>query len=196
VGVNPLDSVRRAVFLDRDGVLNKAIVKGGKPFPPATTAEVELIPGVGSALALLKKRNLLLIAVSNQPDVARGTCTRGDVERINDLLSTSLPLDGFFVCFHDDVDECFCRKPRPGLFLEAAERFGVDLAASFAIGDRWRDVEAAANAGVQSVFIDYGYSERTSTAIPDAIVTNVMAGCCWIVDQVSSPCVTAGSTGR
>ncbi len=152
--------MRRAVFLDRDGVLNRAVVRDGKPYPPAGLDEVEILPGVAPALARLKRAGFLLVVVSNQPDVARGTTSLEQVEAINSRLAESLPIDEFRLCCHDDKDECACRKPRPGLILEAAARHQVDLASSFMVGDRWRDVEAGRRAGCQTVFLDFGYQER------------------------------------
>jgi D-glycero-D-manno-heptose 1,7-bisphosphate phosphatase len=186
VGVSSVERLRRAVFLDRDGVLNKAIVREGRPFPPASAAEVELVEGIEAALALLKQHGFALIVVSNQPDVARGATSLSDVESINATLAAALPVDEFFVCYHDDTDECACRKPKPGLYFDAARKWQIDRPSSFAIGDRWRDVDSAAKAGVRPVFLDYGYAERRPTVTPGAIVTNVMDGAQWIVANSSS----------
>jgi D-glycero-D-manno-heptose 1,7-bisphosphate phosphatase len=150
---------RRAVFLDRDGVVNAAVVRDGKPYPPSSVAEVRILPGVADALARLKSAGFLLIVVSNQPDVARGTTPRARVEAINAALADALPIDEFRTCFHDDGDACACRKPRPGLLLDAASRWHIDLARSFMVGDRWRDIDAGRRAGCRTVFIDYGYAE-------------------------------------
>jgi len=149
----------RAVFLDRDGVINRAVVRGGKPFPPAGLGELEILPDVREALDQLKAAGFVLVVVSNQPDVARGTTARETVEAINAKLAESLPLDDFRMCYHDDADGCDCRKPRPGLLLTAARDHGVNLGASFMVGDRWRDIEAGRSAGCTTLFIDYGYDE-------------------------------------
>lgn len=149
----------RAVFLDRDGVLNRAMVRDGKPFPPSSVAEVEILPGVPEALRRLKTAGFMLIVVSNQPDVARGTTPRETVEAINAYLASRLPIDRFIMCY-DDGDFADCRKPRPGMLLAGAAEFDVDLGASYMIGDRWRDIDAGIAAGCKTVFIDYGYSER------------------------------------
>jgi D-glycero-D-manno-heptose 1,7-bisphosphate phosphatase len=151
---------RRAVFLDRDGVINKAIVREGKPYPPADLTELEIPPRVREALAQLKAAGFILIVVSNQPDVARGTTRRSTVEAINSALGKTLPIDEFVICCHDSGDGCHCRKPQPGMLLDSAEKWAIDLPASFMVGDRWRDVEAGQRAGCKTVFIDYGYDER------------------------------------
>jgi len=152
--------LRRAVFLDRDGVLNKAFVRGGKPYPPQTVAEVEILPGVPDALERLRKAGFLNVVVTNQPDVATGKQRREVVEQINALLQKKMPIDAIRVCFHDDAANCACRKPKPGMLLEAAQELGIDLKASFLVGDRWRDIEAGQAAGCKGYFIDYGYSEK------------------------------------
>jgi len=150
----------RAVFLDRDGVINRAVVRDGKPYPPANLAEMEILPGVEDALRLLKAAGYLLIVVTNQPDVARGTTPRETVEKINDFLRSALPVDDFRTCYHDSGDGCDCRKPLPGALLAAARQYAIDLPTSFMVGDRWRDIEAGEKAGCKTIFIDYGYNEK------------------------------------
>ena len=119
---------RPAVFLDRDGVINEAVVRAGKPYPPATAADVRIVPQAKEALERLRTEGFLLIVVSNQPDVGRGTQSGGTVEEINRLLQDALPLDEIVICPHDDADGCACRKPKPGMILDAARKHGVDLA--------------------------------------------------------------------
>lgn len=152
--------MKRAVFLDRDGVINKAVVRDGKPYPPANVSELEILPGVEDALVKLGQAGYLRIVVTNQPDVARGTTTKEAVEEINDFLASRLPLDDFRTCYHDSADRCGCRKPQPGALLSAARMHGIDLEKSFMVGDRWRDVEAGQRAGCRTCFIDYGYAEK------------------------------------
>lgn len=150
----------RAVFLDRDGVINRAEVREGKPYPPNNLAMVELLPGVPAALQALHAAGWMLIVVSNQPDVARGTTSRAVVEAINKHLDQTLPIDEFRTCFHDSGDGCNCRKPLPGALLAAAHDHDIDLGRSFMVGDRWRDVEAGKRAGCRTIFIDYDYAEK------------------------------------
>src|SRR6186997_375057 len=150
--------MRRAVFLDRDGVLNEAVVREGKPYPPQSDTEVVMMANAPAALAALEALGFFLVVVTNQPDVARGTQTRAMVDAINNLLRERLPLDAFYVCDHDG-DGCHCRKPKPGMLLDAARDHGIDLASSYLIGDRYRDIEAGQAAGVASIWIDRGYRE-------------------------------------
>jgi D-glycero-D-manno-heptose 1,7-bisphosphate phosphatase len=148
-----------AVFLDRDGVLNAAVVVDGHPHPPRDADEMTLLPGVEEACARLREAGFTLVCVTNQPDIARGTTTAAAVAAINERLQGRLGLDAVAVCPHDDVDGCDCRKPKPGLILEAAVRLGLDLARSVVVGDRWRDIEAGRAAGCATVLIDHAYDE-------------------------------------
>jgi D-glycero-D-manno-heptose 1,7-bisphosphate phosphatase len=178
---------RRAVFLDRDGVLNRAVVRDGKPYPPQTVAEVEMMPEAPECLARLKAAGFLLLVVTNQPDVARGTQTRETVESINASLAARMPIDGFYVCYHDSADGCHCRKPKPGLLTDAAAEHSIDLAASFMIGDRYRDVEAAQAAGCISVWIDYGYAEREPHRPADTRVHSLSEATDYILKKTTEP---------
>jgi D-glycero-D-manno-heptose 1,7-bisphosphate phosphatase len=179
VGIGPL----KAVFLDRDGVLNRAILRKGKPHPPDTVEELEILPDVPEALAALKAGGFLLLVVTNQPDVARGTQQRSVVEAIHSTLAAALPIDDFFVCYHDDRDGCDCRKPKPGLMVQAAAKYGIDLGASYLIGDRWRDIDAGRAAGCRAIWIDRGYSERGPSEPPAARVNSCLEAARWILDQ-------------
>jgi len=173
----------RAVFLDRDGVLNKAVVRDGRPYPPASVSELEVLRGVPEGLASLKEMGFLLIVVTNQPDVGRGTQTREAVEAIHAALQRTLPIDDFFTCYHDDADHCDCRKPLPGLILQAAAKHAIDLSQSFMIGDRWRDIESGVSAGCETIWIDYGYSEQGPLVAPDARVICFSDAARWISEQ-------------
>jgi D-glycero-D-manno-heptose 1,7-bisphosphate phosphatase len=156
--------MRRAVFLDRDGVVNRAVLRNGKPYPPATAAEMRLLPGVREACSKLREAGFALILVTNQPDIARGLVSAEQVSEMNGRLQRFLRLDGVGVCPHDDAARCACRKPQPGLLLEAARVWNIDLESSFVVGDRWRDIEAGHRAGCRPIFVDYGYAEQRPTA--------------------------------
>jgi D-glycero-D-manno-heptose 1,7-bisphosphate phosphatase len=182
VGVDGGDAVKnKVVFLDRDGVLNQAVVRHGKPYPPANAAELVFTPNAKEALQELKAQGFLLLVVTNQPDVAKGITTRAAVEEINRKLASELPVDDVFVCYHQDSDHCDCRKPKPGMILQGARKHNVDLAESFMVGDRWRDVEAGQNAGCRTVFIDGGYEERQPARPADATVHSLKEVADWIL---------------
>jgi D-glycero-D-manno-heptose 1,7-bisphosphate phosphatase len=182
----PTGARRPAVFLDRDGVLNRAVVVDGTPRAPRSAAELEVIPSAVEACAQLRAAGYVLVVVTNQPDVARGTDTLESVEAINREVGRQTGVHEFEVCFHDDADDCDCRKPRPGMLTRATARLDLDLARSFMVGDRWRDVEAGQRAGCGTVFVDRRYSERQPDrpdvvvgelveAVPRMIAANVLA---------------------
>jgi D-sedoheptulose 7-phosphate isomerase len=180
---NPTKAAGRAVFLDRDGVLNRSILRHGKPHPPASLAELQVTPGAKQALDSLKANGYKLLVVTNQPDIARRITTPKTVEEINQRIASVLPLDDIFVCAHADEDHCECRKPKPGMLKDAAHRHNVDLAASFMVGDRWRDVEAGQNAGCRTILIDDGYEEREPVRPPDARVKSLPEAVDWILER-------------
>ena len=151
--------MRTAVFLDRDGVITRPLVREGKPYPPGRLEEMELLPGVREALRALRQAGYCLVVVTNQPDVARGTTSRAEVDAINRRLQSTLPLDAIRMCVHDDQDRCDCRKPLPGLITQAARELDIDCATSSLVGDRWRDIEAGRRAGCKTYFIDHAYEE-------------------------------------
>lgn len=172
--------MRPAVFLDRDGVLNRTFVRGNVSHPPQTLAEFELLPGVEAATRKLAEAGFPLVVVTNQPDVARGIQSRAIVEEMNEVLRRTLPVLDVLTCYHDCADDCVCRKPRPGMLLDAAERWRLDLARSLMVGDRWSDVEAGQAAGCRAVLIVTPLSglERCK---PDYCVSSLAEAADWIL---------------
>ena len=170
-----------AVFLDRDGVINRPIIRGDRPYPPGSLDELETYPDAASSLRRLQVAGYALVVVTNQPDVARGLQQAEVVHEINRELRKRVELTALYVCFHDDADGCQCRKPAPGLLFDAAHDLGLDLSRSFMVGDRWRDVEAGRRAGCRTVFIDRRYSER-SPQDADVVTTSLAEAVSWIED--------------
>jgi D-glycero-D-manno-heptose 1,7-bisphosphate phosphatase len=154
-----------AVFLDRDGVLTRAFAVDGRPYPPRSLAALEILDEAVASCRLLREAGFKLICVTNQPDVARGLLSPNELARINTAVAARVGLDAVRVCPHDDEDRCRCRKPKPGLLVDAAAEFRLDLERSYMVGDRWRDVDAGVAAGCRSIFIDRGYAERQPTAM-------------------------------
>jgi D-glycero-D-manno-heptose 1,7-bisphosphate phosphatase len=178
---------RRAVFVDRDGVLIAAPVLNGLPYSPRTAEEVEVLPGVIEACQAVREAGLVLVVVTNQPDVARGSQTLAAVEAVNERLREQVVVDEIVVCPHDDADDCDCRKPRPGMLIDTAWRRNIDLGQSFMVGDRWRDVGAGRNAGCAVVFVDRGYHERLPEPA-DAVVADLPAAVDWILSAHGKVC--------
>jgi D-glycero-D-manno-heptose 1,7-bisphosphate phosphatase len=174
----------RAVFVDRDGVLNRAVVRDGRPYPPAGLEALEILPGVPAAVRRLCDAGFLVIGATNQPDVARGTQCREVVEAMNARLLAAMPITAILVSY-EDADDCPRRKPNPGLLLEAATTYGINLPASFMVGDRWRDVEAGRRAGCQTVFLDLGYTERPPEPAADHTAADLPAAVDWILSQTT-----------
>lgn len=172
---------QRAVFLDRDGVLNKSVVRDGKPYSPLTLDEMEIPADAADALHKLKAAGYLLICVTNQPEVARGKQTKQMVDALNAKVQHALPLDEISVCWHDDPDNCDCRKPKSGLLLQAAQKHNIDLAASFMIGDRWRDVAAGHGAGCKTILIEHNYAEEWKAPPPDHVAATLTDAAQWIL---------------
>ena len=166
------DVMARAVFLDRDGVINRAVVREGRPFAPTSMHEVEFLPGVAEALEALRRADFRIIVVTNQPDVATGLQRRETVEAIHARMRATFPIDDIKVCYHADQDGCPCRKPKPGLLVEAARQGSLDLTRSVMVGDRWRDIEAGKAAGCKTILVGGGYAERPAEG-PDAVVASL-----------------------
>ena len=151
--------MKKAVFLDRDGVVNKAFIRNGLPTPPISLNELEILPGVKESILRLKKLNYICLLVTNQPDVSRGKIEKKNVIEMNNFLKKEIELDDIFACYHDDKDNCKCRKPKPGMIIQASNKWDIDVRKSFMIGDRWRDIQAGINAGCKTFFIDNNYNE-------------------------------------
>lgn len=163
---------RRAVFLDRDGVLNAAYVRDGVPIPPRSIDEFRVLDGVPEACAALREAGWLLVVVSNQPDIARGQTGAAQVAEINARLRASVSLDEVIICPHEEKDGCTCRKPRDGMLRDAARRWDISLPHSFMVGDRWRDIGAGRRAGCRTILVDRDYEEGCVEQ-PDYVVRDL-----------------------
>jgi D-glycero-D-manno-heptose 1,7-bisphosphate phosphatase len=174
-------TVSPAVFLDRDGVINAVVIRGGKPYPPDTLDALQILPGVPEALVRLKAAGYATVVVTNQPDVARGRQSKAVIEAMHRRLAETLPIDEFRVCWHDDADECDCRKPKAGLLTRSPL---YDLPRSVIVGDRWRDIEAGQRAGcAAAILIDYGYDEAL-TVSPTVRLRSLLEAAEWILSMM------------
>jgi len=175
---------KKAVFLDRDGVINEALIREAKPYPPRCLEEFRILPGVREACDRLRKAGFLLIVATNQPDVGRGTLARERVEEIHAHLQRELPLDRIEVCYDPGGPggSTEFRKPRPGMLLRAASDLGIDLGRSYMVGDRWRDIDCGQAAGCTTILIDYGYDEDLKSP-PDYRVGSLLEAARIILDR-------------
>ena len=165
---------RRAVFLDRDGVIAVPELRDGRSFAARTLAEFRLYPEASPSLHKLKRAGFILAVVTNQPDVGHGVIQRCEVDKMHAIIARELPVDLIKVCFHRQSDGCRCRKPKPGMLIEAAEELGIDLAQSFMVGDRASDVEAGRAAGCATVFIDLGYDAEHKPKNADYVAASIV----------------------
>ncbi len=149
----------RAVFLDRDGVINKVILREGKPYPPMRLEEFSFNNGIKEAVWTIKELGYKVFVISNQPDVARGNLTEENLNLMTKHLRSEIPIDDVYICPHDDYHQCSCRKPKPGMLIDAAVKWGIDLSSSFIIGDTWKDMEAGQSAGCKTILLDAPYNK-------------------------------------
>lgn len=182
-GENGRPALNRAVFLDRDGVINRAIVRDGRPFAPTTPEQFQLLPKAVEAIAALKNAGFRVIVVTNQPDVGAGKVAREVVEAMDARVLQECGVDDVRVCYHTEADQCACRKPKPGLLVDAARDWAIDLRRSYMVGDRWRDIGAGRAAGCRTVLIDYGYTEQKAEN-PDIVVTSLTEASQQILSEV------------
>ena len=176
--------MKKAIFLDRDGVLNAVVMINGIPTPPRSLEKVVLLPSVFEAINLLKSKSFEIVVVTNQPDFSRGNAPMSEILEINNFLGTQLDIQHFYTCFHDDIHNCNCRKPKPGLLIKAAAELDIDLQSSYMVGDRWRDIEAGQAAKCQCYFLDFGYHEK-SPNLPFTRVSSLIEATQLILEAIN-----------
>jgi len=162
-----------AVFLDRDGVLNKLVFREGRGASPRRFEDFELLPGVGEAVESIKRAGLLTVVVTNQPDLSRGALDRAELDRMHDFLRSTIQVGAIYVCSHDHRDRCDCRKPKPGLLWQAAKDLAIELGRSYLVGDSWRDIEAGDAGGCVTLLVDPQNQQRPGVA-PHFRVPNLL----------------------
>jgi len=166
----------RAVFLDRDGVINRSKVRGGKPYAPRHLDDFRLLPGVSKSVDALKRAGFLVVVVTNQPDIGNGLVEASIVEAMHARLRSRVAVDDIRICPHRQDAGCSCRKPKPGMLLAAARQWNIDLKISYMVGDRASDIVAGKAAGCYTLLINRHYSEpllnapeRTVRSLPAAV---------------------------
>lgn len=175
--------MKLAVFLDRDGVLNRAIVRNGEAFSPHSLDSFHILANATSCVSRLREAGFLTIVVTNQPEIGRGTLKAATVDQMHKRLRSVVPLDDIFVCPHREADACLCRKPQPGLLLAAAKKWQIDLRHSFLIGDRWRDIGAGEAVGCCTFLLERPYNGQ---AVPNYLVKTLDEAVAKILSLVNS----------
>lgn len=181
-GSRPPDG-RRAVFLDRDGVLTVPEFRDGRSYAPRTLAAFRLYEDAAAAVARLRTAGLLTVVVTNQPDVAYGLMPAEVLEAMHRRLGQEVPVDAIEACLHGRDDGCDCRKPGIGMFRRAAGALGISLADSYMVGDRRSDMEAARAAGCAAVFVDLQYSKDPKPTDVDVTVDGIRDAVSWILER-------------
>ena len=173
----------RAVFLDRDGVINRAFIRNGRSYSPASLEEFVILPGVPDAITALRQTHYRILVVTNQPDVGKGLQRREIVEAMHQELQRLVPIDQILVCYHTDADRCTCRKPQPGMLLDAARAWQLDLSQCVMVGDRWRDIEAGKAAGCKTILVRGEDDAEPPVRAPDAIVASLLEASALILSE-------------
>lgn len=155
--------MKKAVFLDRDGVINPVVMKKGKPHPPLPQ-DYEIYSNAPEALNALKKQGFLVFIFTNQPDISKKLITKEELNKIHQKVSQTLPIDEIVTCIHLEEDQCHCRKPKAGMLLYLQKKWDLDFNQSFVVGDRWRDIEAGAAVNCKTILIGDGYNEKKISA--------------------------------
>jgi D-glycero-D-manno-heptose 1,7-bisphosphate phosphatase len=152
--------VNKAVFLDRDGIVNRALIINKKPYPPLSVSDTFPIKEISELIKSWHDKGYLVIVITNQPDVANHLVEKSEVDKINRYLKSLVGFDDIFVCYHSEKDNCDCRKPKVGLFKQAKEKYNIAFSKSWMIGDRKKDIDAGKKIGCQTIFVDYDYDEK------------------------------------
>lgn len=171
--------MNRAIFLDRDGVINSVAVRHNKPYSPRRFEQFKIIDGINETLLRFRAAGFLNIVVTNQPDIARQLMSEEQLEKMHEVISKELAVDDILVCPHDDSDRCSCRKPKPGMLIEAARRWAIKLSDSYIVGDTWKDVQAGKNVGCRTVLIKTSYNTQTDA---DFKTPNLASACEAIIE--------------
>lgn len=175
---------KRAVFLDRDGVLVVPEIRNGRSYAPRSLAAFSIYPDAADSLARLKAAGYLLVVVTNQPDIGNGLVSANVVNEMHRLMAEALPIDHIEMCPHSQSEGCSCRKPKPGMLINAARLYGIDLAASIMVGDRFSDLEAGRAAGCRTIFMDPDHVGEVKSDAADFAVRSLTEAADAILNKV------------
>jgi len=151
--------MKKAIFFDRDGILNKSIIIDSKPYSPRNLKEFKINYFLKKYINFFKKKNFLIIVITNQPDVGSGLVSKNLVVSFNKKLKREFLFNSLYVCYDTD-NKSFFKKPNPGMLFLAKKKHNIDMSKSYFVGDRWKDMEASHRAGVRGLFVDFNYKEK------------------------------------
>jgi D-glycero-D-manno-heptose 1,7-bisphosphate phosphatase len=179
--------MKKAAFLDRDGVINRKAADGQYV---TRWEEMEFLPGAQEAVRLLNLAGFFVVVVSNQRCIAKGLITSVELDLLHARLRSEFALagarfDAIFYCPHENEPPCGCRKPQPGLLLEASRRHDIDMATSWMIGDSWRDVEAGGRAGCRTVRVTDG--DKSAVDDADLVASSLLDAVHKILEVEAGP---------
>jgi len=153
----------KAVFLDRDGVINKPIIIDGKSYAPRLLKDFKIFPKVKSDVKKLKDKGFKVLVITNQPDIGNKLLKKSTLKEMHSILKAKVPLDKIYFCPHTRNDRCKCRKPKPGMIIKASNELKIDLKESYVVGDRKIDIDAGIKAGCKTIFVNNNYYEKKPT---------------------------------
>lgn len=162
--------MKKAVFLDRDGVINDLVYRNNQPNSPICLGDMKILPRVKEAVDSLKNAGYLCIVVTNKPDIARGLLSYAELSKMHNFMTQATGLELIYFCPHDD-NQCDCRKPLTGMIEKAVRQYGIDLKRSFVVGDRWRDVEMGKKSGCRTVLVISKSTEQDNRKIDPDFIT-------------------------
>lgn len=189
-----MKAASKTVLLDRDGVLNRANPTGYI----LDVCDLELSPGAADAVARLNRAGYTVVVISNQQAVGKGQLSMQDLNRITDVLGSRVEesgghIDDFLYCTHLSAEHCDCRKPKPGLILEAAARYGFRIEDTYFIGDNYNDLETAGNAGCRAIFISSGVDSARAASghpfpyEPEYVAWDLAEAVDWLLSREATP---------
>ena len=176
------------VFIERDGVLNSALVERSQQVSPQALGQFNINPAAAALVRKLKAAGLVVIATTNQPGLSRGYQSRRALDQMHARLMQEVPLHDILVCPHDETDHCPCRKPKPGLLTEARYKWQLELDRSFVISDKWPDADAALAVGATSLLIQ---SPWLGNAHHDLVVADFKTAVKKLLQLHACPMVTS-----